>query len=135
MTTSKSTLGKRSRAAGRAFELKVRHDFEDKGWTVCKWTNTVDLENNRIIQAKSKYNPFLKRTVSEGSGFPDFLAFRKLEGPAYAVIGIESKKSKYLDQKEKKMIKWYKDHNIFSDIFVAYQKKFKNKNFILCLKL
>ena len=77
---SKSSLGKRSRAAGKLFELKVRHDLESSGWTVCKWTNTVDLENNKLIQAKSKFNPFTRRVMSEGSGMPDFLAFRRIKG-------------------------------------------------------
>ena len=35
--------GKKNRAAGARFELKVRKDLEDKNWIVSKWMNNVDL--------------------------------------------------------------------------------------------
>lgn len=74
----KKSMGKRSRASGKKFELDVRKDLENKGYIVCKWANTVDITEDRIISAKSKFNPFLKRVVSEGSGFPDYLAMKRL---------------------------------------------------------
>lgn len=129
--TSKPLLGKRNRAAGKRFELKVRKDLEDSGWVVCKWTNTIDFENDKLIQAKSKYNPFLKRVISEGSGFPDYVAFKLVDNnildKIYVIIGVEAKKAKYLDKPEKKMVQWLRQHNIFSKIFIAYLKKEKNK--------
>ena len=115
----RSKRGKSSRAAGKRFELEVRKNCESRGFIVCKWTNTVDLDNNKLIQAKSKYNPFLKRTISEGSGFPDYIVYKPGETP----FGVESKKAKYLDVKEKAMCTWLLDNKIFSKIYVAYPVK------------
>jgi hypothetical protein len=56
----------------------------------------------------------------------------------YIVIGIESKKGKYLDATEKKMVQWYKENKIFSDIYVAYPNKTskqKNKKGIVYTKV
>jgi hypothetical protein len=41
----------------------------------------------------------------------------------FNVIGVESKKSKYLDAKEKAMATWYLDNNIFSKIYIAHPIK------------
>ena len=38
--------GKKSRAAGARFELRVRKDLEDKGWIVDKWSNNVEFEGD-----------------------------------------------------------------------------------------
>lgn len=130
---TKSEIGRKSRRSGKAFENEVRRDLEKRGYTVCKWTNIVDITEDKIIPAKSKFNPFTKRTMSEGSGFPDFVAFKIIfknttkEGPTqyFKVMGVESKKSKYLDAKEKRMCRWYNDHNTFSKIYVAYPLKNK----------
>lgn len=35
--------GKKSKAQGAAFELRVRKDLEEKGWIVDKWSNNVEL--------------------------------------------------------------------------------------------
>jgi hypothetical protein len=128
----KSSIGKKSRASGKKFELDVRKDLTEKGYVVCKWTNIVDITEDKIIPAKSKYNPFTKRTMSEGSGFPDFIAFKKvyLQTPQgqltyFSVIGVESKKAKYLDAKERRIAKWYLEHETFSKMYVAYPLKDK----------
>ena len=86
---SKSEQGKKSRAAGSRFELKVRKDLEDKGWIVSKWMNNVKLEtlkiNDKIINmfngvhelvpAKHKFRgPGIPMAI--GTGFPDFIAFK-----------------------------------------------------------
>ena len=42
----KKKQGKRNKAAGARFELKVRKDLEDKGWIVSKWMNNVGFEEN-----------------------------------------------------------------------------------------
>lgn len=116
--------GRKSRASGKRFEIEVRKDLEKRGYIVCKWTNTVDFQGNKLIQAKSKYNPFLKKIVSEGAGFPDHLAMRRLtQKGMYMVIGVEAKKRKYLDAMEKRMAAWLLDNNIFLKIYVAYPVK------------
>jgi len=77
--TSKKPIDKRkqgrlNRNRGRIFETKVRNNLEEMGWTVDKWTNTVDYEKNKIVPAKRKYNPFRKVLVI-GTGFPDFILY------------------------------------------------------------
>lgn len=126
----KKKRGKTSRAAGKKFELNVRKDLEARKFIVCKWTNVVDLDNNQLIQAKSKYNPFLKRIISEGAGFPDFIVYK----PSSAPFGVEAKKAKYLDAKEKKMCAWLLDNNIFSKIYIAYPIKQRRHTQIVYLK-
>jgi len=131
----KIKLGKSSRKSGKKFEIDTRHDLEKRGYIVCKWTNTVDITEDKIIPAKSKFNPFTRRVMSEGSGLPDFVAFRRIfikdsEGNSspsnhYEVIGVESKKAKYLDAKERRICKWYLEHNTFSEMYVAYPLKDK----------
>ena len=76
----RSKRGKSSRAAGKRFEILARRDCESRGYTVCKWSNTVvfDGDGDGVLSiAKSKYNPFLKRVLSEGSGFPDYIIFKR----------------------------------------------------------
>jgi hypothetical protein len=117
----KRKRGKKSRASGKKFENKVREDLESRGYIVCKWTNTVDLVNRKLIAAKAQYNPFFKRIVGEGSGFPDYIAFKKKEGN-YVLFGVESKKIEAktkLDKKEREMATWLLDNNVFPKIYVA----------------
>ena len=45
--------GKKNRASGSAFELRVRKDLEEKGWIVDKWSNNVELPQLRCIQPNS----------------------------------------------------------------------------------
>ena len=44
-TKKKRAQGKKNRAAGARFELKVRKDLEDKGWIVSRWNNNVKFVN------------------------------------------------------------------------------------------
>jgi len=118
---SKSEMGKKSRAKGQRFELKVRQDLENLGWVVTKWTNTVDYEKNKIVPAKRKFNPFLK-TLTIGTGFPDFICFKR-DGERFDVIGLEVKGSGYLDQIEKGMCIWLLENRIFSKILIARRGK------------
>ena len=119
-------MGKKSRAQGKAFELKVRHDLEDRGWIVCKWSNNVEFEgklisNGKLISAKHTFNPFTK-AMSAGSGFPDFIAFRKIRHPGlqgYHVIAVESKMTGKLDKKEKEKVDWLLKNDVFEIILVA----------------
>ena len=124
----RSKRGKKSRADGKLFELKTRKDLESRGWIVCKYGNTVEFDedgNGKIIIAKSKYNPFLKRVINEGSGWPDHLAIRhdKEHPELFNVIGVESKRAKYLDNSEKRMATFYLDNKIFTKIYIAYPIK------------
>lgn len=84
--------GKKDRAAGARFELKVRKDLESKEWIVDKWTNNVEWEveekagfvttnlKGKLVKVKPKfaYNPKIRRMVMVGNsgGFPDFIAFK-----------------------------------------------------------
>jgi hypothetical protein len=138
--SEKSKQGKKNRASGQRFELKVRDDLEKKGWVVSKWTNTVDNDKNKIVPAKRKYNPFLK-TLTIGTGFPDFVCFKnvkgdeetidgtpipeeyKKDGDKFDVIGLEVKGNGYLDQIEKGMCFWLLTNKIFSKILIARKGK------------
>ncbi len=117
----KKRQGKRNRAAGARFELKVRNKLEEDGWIVDKWTNNVDLEEGRLVKAKRKFNPFLK-ILGIGTGFPDFIAFKR-KGKNYEVIGIEVKGGGWLDKSEKEKCKWLLDNKIFSKILIATKGK------------
>lgn len=116
--SARSNQGKKNRAAGRRFEAKVREDLENMGWIVNKWVNNIDYEKNKIVPAKRKYNPFLK-ALSIGTGFPDFVCFKKDEDGKYEVIGLEVKSNGYLDQSEKGMCLWLIENKVFSRILIA----------------
>jgi len=100
MKNNKKTQGKKNRAAGTRFELKVRKDLEDKGWVVSKWMNQVVFEDGKklnikhqfdgtehlneetiekirigkLIPAKHKFRgPGIPMAI--GTGFPDFIAY------------------------------------------------------------
>lgn len=122
--------GRLARASGQRFELKVREEMEKMGWIVGKWMNTVEYEKEggigKITPAKRKYNPF-SRVMAIGTGFPDFICFKKINEKNYDVIGIEVKKSGYLDQKEKGMCFWLLENKIFSRILIAKQSQKKGE--------
>jgi len=126
---SQITKGKKSRAKGISFELKVRKDLEEKGWIVDKWSNNVDLAQQKLTPAKKawKFNPYLKRMVQviQGTGFPDFIAFQLMNETKknYKVIGVEVKTNGYLDKEEKEKCKWFLKNKIFSEIWIAKKKK------------
>ncbi|MCK9596842.1 hypothetical protein M0R19_06655 [Candidatus Pacearchaeota archaeon] len=148
MSDEKSERGKKSRAKGQRFELKIRQDLEKKGWIVSKWMNTVDLDKEekigKIVPAKRKYNPFMK-VMTIGTGFPDFVCFRgidkredeetiegtqipecyirKDEKKIFDVIGLEVKGNGYLDQIEKGICIWLLENKIFSKILIARRGK------------
>jgi len=121
-----SLRGKRNRAAGRRFEAKVRTELEKLGWIVSKWMNTIDYNKEgrtgKLIPAKRKYNPFLK-ALSIGTGFPDFVCFKKNSEGGYEIIGLEVKRNGYLDQIEKGMCHWLIENKIFSKILIAKKGK------------
>ncbi len=110
--------GKNSKARGGRFELKVRKDLEEKGKIVDKWSNNVDLEENKVIPAKRKFNPFSK-VMTIGTGFPDFISIKQIHEGAYSVIGVEVKINGTLSKIEKEKCAWYLQKGIFSEIWIA----------------
>ena len=103
--TNYKTQGKKNRAAGARFELKVRKDLESKRWIVDRWANNVEfgskesidlsfevfkyddlklLDNGKYLPEKCARlvkvkNKFLGpgKPMMLGAGFPDFLAYRR----------------------------------------------------------
>jgi hypothetical protein len=117
--------GGKSKAAGGQFELRVRKNLEEKGWIVDKWNNNIDLISKKIIPAKRKFNPF-KKVLTIGTGFPDFIAFQKMDGN-YKIVGIEVKVNNTLSKIEKEKCALFLNKETFSEIWVASKIKEKNK--------
>jgi len=115
----RSKIGRKSRAAGKAFEKKVRTNLESRGFLVVRNDNDVKEENGvlKFKQAKASWNPFTKRPNSISTGFPDFLVVNHTN-----VFFVESKMSKYLDAEEKKKVEWIRN-NLGLEVVVAYKKK------------
>ena len=98
---------------GAAFELSVRKEMEARGLLVAKWHNRpID---GALKAAKNFFGG--GRPLSLSSGFPDFIAFNK---GGTNVKGVEVKMNGYLDPKEREMVKWYIENNIFSSFWVAW---------------
>jgi len=80
--------GKKNRAAGKAFETKVRKKLEVDGWIVCKWQNQVNIISvdpedgigGEMVPCRAKFNPFTRSMMMISGGFPDFIAFRLIRG-------------------------------------------------------
>ena len=133
----KSKQGKKNRAAGKRFEQAVRKNLEEKGWVCAKWTNQV--EDNKLVPIKPKFNPFTKSVMYTGTGFPDYIAYQEVYvdwglrckdgkiGCTYSIIGVECKggneTNHYLDKDEKEKCKWLLKNNIFSVILIATKGK------------
>jgi hypothetical protein len=124
--SEKSARGKKSRAAGQRFELKVRQNLEGMGWIISKWMNTVDYDRDgkigKLVPAKRKYNPFLK-VLTIGTGFPDFVCFKRNPEGDNEIIGLEVKSNGYLDKIERDMCLWLLNNKIFSRILIAKKPK------------
>jgi len=123
MPKKKSEYEKRriARAAGARFELKVRGELERQGWIVDKWTNNVNLEEEKLVKVK---NLFLGpgKPLMLGAGFPDFIAFRH-KGKNYEIIGVEARSDGKLKKEEKEKCTWYLKNKIFSKILIAKKGK------------
>jgi hypothetical protein len=119
--TVKSKQGKKSRAAGARFELKVRNQLESDGWIVDKWTNNVDLKEGKLVKAKRKFNPY-RKVLGIGTGFPDFIAFKR-KGKSYEISGVEVKGNGWLDKSEKEKCKFLIDKKIFNKILIGKKGK------------
>lgn len=111
--TDKKKQGKKNRAAGARFELKVRKDLEDKGWIVSKWMNNVsdfpesninlpsdEREDRKMIPAKHKFRgPGIPMAI--GTGFPDFIAIREVK----VDTGLQMMSSTSFENREKRISK------------------------------
>jgi len=95
--------GAKNKRDGAAFELKVRKKYELMGWTVAKWGNNVDLENNCIVAAKNKFIP--GRGLMPGLGFPDFVMFKR-RAEHYTLAFVECKTNNKLTKIEKQKLDW-----------------------------
>lgn len=140
--TKKQLMGKKARASGQRFELRVGKDMEKKGWIVVKFTKNVEFDYDAdkfynvkkcttglLVKAKPKfiYNPQLKRRIPIGmnSGFPDFVCWRQMGVSFYEIIGVESKMEGILDKEEKLKCQWILENNVFSRILIASKNTFK----------
>lgn len=120
----KVSAGKRSHAQGREFEKRVRKDLEAKGWIVDKWTNNVDIENDKLKQVKPMW--IKGRVVMISGGFPDFVCWRN-DMPELRIVGVESKMTGELDKGELDKCRWLLKNKIFNKIAIAEKTKVKNK--------
>lgn len=132
----KSAIGKKSRAKGKAFELKVRSDLEKKGWIVDRWTNNVSEVKEqdigeyirKLVPCKPKFNPFTRSLMMMSGGFPDFIAYRLVmigdTGiSSYEVIGVECKSGRGIDKEEREKCNWLIKNKIFNYILIASKGK------------
>lgn len=126
---SKISEGKKSRQKGSQFELFVRKDLEKKDWIVDKWSNNVDLEEQKVVQAKRKFNPFSK-VMTIGTGFPDFIVIKNLENDFFEVVGVEVKVNGTLSKEEKEKCRFLLDKKVFKDVWIAIKKKDGKKNVV-----
>jgi hypothetical protein len=125
-STEKMAVGKKARAKGGTFEAKVRKDLEQKGWIVDKWSNNVDLEKEIIHPAKRKYNPF-RKVMTIGTGFPDFIAFKRLNEDSFNIIGVESKVNGLTSKEEKQKCVFLLNKKIFNEIWIATKAEERGK--------
>lgn len=125
---SKVISGKKSKAAGAAFELRVRKDLEEKGWVVDKWSNNVSLEDNKVVPCKRVFKRFGvgKGVMTIGTGFPDFVAIDRRDD-LFEVIGVEVKINGKLSREEKLKCDWLLKSGTFGQILIASKVKEKGR--------
>jgi hypothetical protein len=125
---SKISQGAKSRASGGAFELRVRKDLEEKGWTVDKWSNNVDLDVGKLVPCKRVFKPIGggRSVMTIGTGFPDFVCFDRRDD-LFEVIGVEVKMNGRLSREEKEKCCWLLERGVFGQILVASKVKEKNR--------
>jgi hypothetical protein len=99
-----------------------------------------DGKIGKLIPAKHKFCG-VGRPMAIGTGFPDFIAFRKyvcsicfahgFRECSYDIIGVECKSNGYLDKEEKEKCEWLLNKRIFSEILIAKKgnKEIKYENF------
>lgn len=124
--------GKRSRAAGKRFELKVKNDLEKMGYFVSRWMSNVEFmcSNQASCCAKlvmAKQGKFRLNST----GFPDFIVLAPLSQPIKAWksidrIGVEVKSDGYLTKVEREKCKWLLG-NVFAKILIAKKGKIRGE--------
>jgi len=105
----KRKLGRKSRLAGQNFEKLTRKNLENKGWLVFKNQSIVDLENNKLVPSKPKFNPFTKSLMMNSGGMPDFICIKEAQNGLFEVQFVESKMNGILDKEEKSKVSWIKE--------------------------
>lgn len=122
----KKQQGKKNKASGRRFEIKVRDELEMKGWVVFKNNNNVEMVetvNGQTIlfkPSKPKWNPFRKSIMMASQGFPDYICVRN-KGE-WQVQFVECKSGKYLSADEKEKSEWIVN-KLQIPMFVAFRGK------------
>ena len=116
-------VGKQKRAEGKDFEKRVHKELLHDEWTVCRWNNTVDLDNNKLKEVRPKF--INGRIMMMTGGFPDYACW-SLDGECWPV-GVECKLAGELDHNEKVMCEWLLKNNIFHKIYIASKHKEKNR--------
>lgn len=104
----KRKQGKRNRAAGKRFELKVRADLESKGWIVFR--NSMDVKDGKFKQTTGHWNPFTRTIMMNSSGFPDFIGIVIGPNGSNQIEFFECKVNGKLDKIEKEKIEWIKNN-------------------------
>ncbi len=90
-------------------------------WIVDKWSNNVDLEEDKLVKVKNRFLGTGK-PIMLGAGFPDFIAFKR-KGKNYEIIGVEARTVGHLSKEEREKCQWYLDNKIFSKILIAKQER------------
>ncbi|MCK5563501.1 hypothetical protein KAI30_04945 [Candidatus Bathyarchaeota archaeon] len=118
--------GRKNRAAGAAFERKVRMMLSSEGYTVSKWNNNIDLEFPQMHACRwNRFN-------AAGGGFPDFVAMKRGFGRAqgksgayglYKTIWVEAKKNGLLKPEEKAKMQYMEDRGM--ECWIAYDDEGK----------
>ena len=76
------------------------------------------MRKGRLVKSKPKFNPFTKSLMMNTAGFPDFIAFKRIE-EGYDIIGVEVKVNGLLSREEKEKCHWLLENKIFSRVLVA----------------
>lgn len=112
----KREQGRKNRASGAYFEMKVRKHLEGDGWIVCKWVNNV--KDGVCVPAMSRFN-------SRNNGFPDFLAYQPFQDRVAPMCFVEVKSNGYLSKEEKEKARWYLKNRYCKQFFIASKDKEK----------
>ena len=106
--------GKVNRRKGGDWERKVKKELKEDGWIVNKSSNQIDVEINDVgeiiggsfINIKMFFSPFNKAMMT-GSGFPDFVCFKKSDGgELFELMFVECKLNGKLSREEKLKMEW-----------------------------
>ena len=113
MATDWNTQGKANRKKGGQFEREVREELVKDGWVVDKFSGQIEvfIQDEEIcgggfIKAKGGYNPY-RKMVCAGTGFPDFICFKKSPtSENHEIKFVECKTNGRLSKQEKLKMEW-----------------------------